>query len=115
MGEVADGDLPLLVDVGDEGAAVVDAEVEDAVLVGRLEGDAEDGGVCGRGDGGEVEAVEGREHAELQLHLVARVGDEGLEAVVDPLGDLDLVVLVVLLVRSSHQACREGRYLQHRS
>jgi hypothetical protein len=43
--KVADGDLPLLVDVGDEGAAVVDAEVEDAVLVGGFEGDAEDRGV----------------------------------------------------------------------
>ena len=47
--------------------------------------------------------------------VVVAVGDEGLEAVVDPLGDFDLVVLVVLLVQSSHQACREGRYLQHRS
>jgi hypothetical protein len=93
--KVADGDLPLLVDVGDEGAAVVDAEVEDAVLVGGLEGDAEDGGVCGCGDGGEVEAVEGGEHAEFELHLVARVGGEGREAVVDPFGDFDLVVLVL--------------------
>ena len=115
VGEVADGDLPLLVDVGDEGAAVVDAEVEDAVLVGGLEGDAEDGGVGGCGDGRQVEAVEGRQHAEFQLDLIAGVWDEGLEAVADPLGDLDLVVLVAVLARSSHWACKEGRYLQHRS
>lgn len=36
--EVADGDGVLFVDVGEEGALVVDFEVEDAVLVGGFEG-----------------------------------------------------------------------------
>jgi hypothetical protein len=41
--KVSDRDLPLLVDVCEKRAAVVDAEVEDAVLVWCLERDAEDG------------------------------------------------------------------------
>lgn len=39
--------------------------------------------------------MEGGEHAEFELHLVARVRGEGREAVVDPFGDFDLVVLGV--------------------
>jgi hypothetical protein len=68
--KVAHGNLALLVDVGEERAAVVDAEVEDAVLVGRLECNAEDGGICSLRDGGEVEALEGGQHAEFELQVV---------------------------------------------
>ena len=93
MGKVPDCDLPLLIDVCNEGSAVVDAEVEDTMLIGSLESDAEDGGVGGLRDGGEIEAVERRQHAELELDVVVRGGDKGHEAVVGPLGDLDLEVL----------------------
>jgi hypothetical protein len=96
VGKVADSDLALLVDVGEERTAVVDAEVEDAVLVGRLEGDAENGGVCGLRDGGEVEALEGGEHAELELDVVGGGGDEGLEVIVGVFGDFDLEVLEIV-------------------
>jgi hypothetical protein len=92
--KVANGNLSLLVDVREEGAAVVDAEVEDAVLIGGFEGDAKDGGVGGLADGREVEALEGREHAEFELDVVAGGGDEGLEVVVGVFGDFDLEVLV---------------------
>lgn len=93
MRKVADRYLPLLVDVCEEGAAVVDAEVEDAVLVWCLERDAEDGRVCGLCDGREVEALEGRQHAELELDVVGGGRGEGLEVVVGVLGDFDLEVL----------------------
>jgi hypothetical protein len=93
VGKVPDCDLPLLVDVCNEGAAVVDAEVEDTVLIGGLEGDAEDGGVGGLRDGREVEAVEWRQHAELELNVVVRLRDKGSEVVLLPFGDLDLEVL----------------------
>jgi len=45
--KVTDSDLPLFVNIRQEGAAVIDAEVEDAVLVGRPEGNTKDGRVCG--------------------------------------------------------------------
>lgn len=53
VGEVADGDGVLLLDVREEGPLVVDFEVEDAVLVGELEGRGVDGGVGRRGGGDE--------------------------------------------------------------
>lgn len=85
VGKMPDCDLPLFIDVRDERSAIVDTEVEDAVLIGGLEGSAEDGGVCGTRDGGEVEAVEGRQHAELKLDVVVRIGNEGSQVVVGPL------------------------------
>jgi hypothetical protein len=94
--KVADSDLALFINVGEERAAVVDAEVENAVLVGRLEGDAEDGGVCGLRNGGEVEALEGGEHAEFELDVVGGGGDEGLEVIVGVFGDFDLEVLEIV-------------------
>lgn len=93
MGKVPDCDLPLLIDVCDERSAVVDAEVEDTVLIGGLESDTENGGVGGLSDGGEVQAVEGRKHAEFELDVVIRGGNEGNEVVVVPFRDLNLVVL----------------------
>ena len=93
MRKVADSNLALLIDVGEEWAAVVDAEVEDAVLVRCAECDAEDGRVRGLRDRGEVEALEGREHAKLELDVVGGGWHEGLEVVVGVLGDLDLEVL----------------------
>jgi hypothetical protein len=94
VGKVAYCDLPLLVDVCEEWAAVVDAEVEDTMLVGCLECDAENGGVCGLCHWGEVQALEGREHGKLELNVVGRGGGEGLEVIMVILGDLDLKVLV---------------------
>jgi len=70
VGKVPYSDLSLDVNVREERALVVDAEGEDAVLVGELEGGAEDGAVCSLGDRGEVEAVEGRKHGELKLEGV---------------------------------------------
>lgn len=52
--KVADSDLSLLIDICEEGAAIVDAEVEDTVLIGSPERDAEDGGICGLCDRGKV-------------------------------------------------------------
>lgn len=93
MRKVADGDLPLFVDVGKEGSAVVDAEIEDTVLIGSLESGAEDGGVLSVCDRGEVHAVEGRKHAELELNLIVRRWDKGSEVVVCVFGDFNLEVL----------------------
>lgn len=46
---------------------------------------------------GEVQALEGRKHAELKLDVVLGGGDEGSEVVVGVLGDLDLEVLCSLV------------------
>lgn len=62
---MSDCDLSLFVQVGEEWAAVIDAEVEYAMLVGGFEGGAEDGGVGGLLEGCEVEAVKGGEHGEF--------------------------------------------------
>jgi predicted fused transcriptional regulator/phosphomethylpyrimidine kinase len=48
-------------------------------------------------DRGEVQALEGRKHAELKLDVVLGGGDEGSEVVVGVLGDLDLEVLCSLV------------------
>lgn len=97
MRKVPDGDLPLLIDVGDEGAAVVDAEVEDSMLVGCPERDAENGCVCALCDRREIQALEGGEHAELKLNVVLGRGDEGSEVVVRVFRDFDLEVLCQLV------------------
>lgn len=77
MGHVAHRHGVLLLDVGEQGPLVVDLEVEDAVLVGQLEGGRVGG--LGRGRVGRVrgkgQAVEGREHGELELEGVG--GGEG--------------------------------------
>ena len=91
----------LLVDAGEEGPLVVDAEVEDAVLVGQGERGGVEGGVgCGeRGGWGQGEAVEGREHGAFELDGVGGRGDVGCEVVGLPFGELDGVGLAVVLVR----------------
>lgn len=58
VGEVADSDLSLLIDIGQERTTVVDAEVEDSVLIRGLERDAENGCVGGLGYWGKVQSVE---------------------------------------------------------
>lgn len=93
VGNVADADGGLLLNVGEEGALVVDLEVEDAVLVGEGEGCVEDGGRLGCGGGVEVEAVEGGEHGELELEGVLLGEGEGNPLVPDILGDGDAVGL----------------------
>ena len=77
MRKVSDCDLPLLLNVGKEGTVVLDVEVEDTVLIRGLEGGAKDGRVCGLREGGEIDAVEGRQHAEFELDSVAGSRDEG--------------------------------------
>ena len=93
MREVTDSDLSLLVDGRKERSSVVDAEVENAMLIGRLEGDAEDGSVCGLGDGREVQALEWGEHAEFELDLVVGGWDKRSQVIVRVFRDFDLEVL----------------------
>lgn len=89
VSKVPDCNLPLLIDVCDERSAVVDTEIEDTVLVRGLEVNAEEGGVRGFGNWRKIEAVEGRQHAELELDVVVRAGLKRYEAVVLPFRDLD--------------------------
>ena len=65
MSKVPDRDLPLYIHVCQKGSLVVDAEIEDPVLVGEFEGCGEDGGVGGGVAGEEGKSVEGGEHAEF--------------------------------------------------
>lgn len=87
MGHVPHADRVLFVHVGVERPLVVDAEVEDAVLVRGDEVGAEDGGVGGCEQWGEIETVEGREHGELKLERVALGDGERLPGVPDVLGN----------------------------
>ena len=93
MGKVPDCDLPFLINVRNKRSAVVDAEVEDTVLIGGLERNAKDSGVGSLRYGRKVEAVEGGKHAELELDVVICGGDERNQLVVGVLRDLNLVVL----------------------
>ena len=76
MRNVTHADRVLLVDVGQERALVVDAEVENAVLVRQDKGSPVDSSVGGRVDGFQVEAVEGRQHREFELQSVLIGGSE---------------------------------------
>ncbi len=95
MRKVSNGDLPLFIDGGDEGAAVIDAEVENTMLVRSLEGDTKDGCVRGFRNRSEIEAVEWREHAELKLNLIVGGENEWGEMVVGVLGDFHLEMLLL--------------------
>ena len=93
MREVAHGDLALFLHGGEEGPLVVDLEGEDAVLVGRAEGGAEDGAVGRRGCWVQRDAEEGGEHAEFELQGVVGGESEGRPVVVGVGGDFDRVGL----------------------
>lgn len=80
MRKVPNGNLPLLINGGQERSAIIDTEVKDAVLIGSLKGHTEDGRISRMREGFECEAVEGREHAELKLNNIIGGGDEGDEA-----------------------------------
>lgn len=74
---MSNGNLSLLIDVREERPLVVDAEVEDAMLIGEFETRAVNGGVLGGLDRDEGEAVERREHCEFELQSVVLWGGEG--------------------------------------
>lgn len=90
---VAHSDGSLLVNVGQKGTLVGEAEVKDAVLVGQLERGAKDSGFGAARDGGKVDAVVGREHGDLELDLVAGWGLVRRPAVAAPLRELDGICL----------------------
>lgn len=91
MCKVADANRILLFDIGEERALVVNQEVEDSVLVGKRKGHAVDGGVIGGARKLQVQAVEGREHGELELEKVVFGEDKGHPLVPDVLGQGDSV------------------------
>lgn len=69
MGHVADGNGPLLLQIGQERPLVVDHEVEDTVVIRNRECNLVDALGFGRGAllRLELQTVEGREHTELKL------------------------------------------------
>ena len=100
MRKVADRDRILLIHVCHERALVVDAEVEDAVLVGDAEGGCEEGAVGAGADGesrggGEGETVVRVQHGEFELDRVGGGRGEGVEVVPGVFGEFDRVGLQV--------------------
>lgn len=93
-------DLSFLVNVREERSPVIDAEVEDTVLIRGLEGGAEDGRVGGLRQRREVKAMEWRQHAELELYRIASRWDKGDEVVLVVFGDLDSKGLIILVTQS---------------
>ena len=93
MGHVAYADGVLLIDIREEGSLVVDAEVEDAMLVGRDERRAVDRGISGSVDRLEIEAVEGGEHGEFELEGVGVGQGEWVPAIPRVFGQGDAVGL----------------------
>lgn len=70
MCNVAHANSVLLLDVGHEGALVVDLEVKNAMLVGQGECGAVDGSRVADTEGLEVQTVERGEHGEFELECV---------------------------------------------
>lgn len=93
MRKVADADRVLLLNVGEERTLVVDLEVEDAMLVGEGEGDAIHGSIASGAFTGQVEAVEGRKHGELELEFVVLRKGKGNPFIPVPLREGDVVRL----------------------
>lgn len=87
---MSDCDLALLVQVGQEWAAIVDTEVENTVLIRCFERHAVDGTVGGLRKRGEVETVEWRKHGELELESVVLCREEGSKVIVLVLRNLNL-------------------------
>ena len=90
MRKVSYSHLPLLLNVRQKGALVVDFEGEDPVLVRQFEGCAEDGAVGCCADGVEWKAVEGREHAEFKLEAVCGGDDEGRVVGISVFGEFNV-------------------------
>lgn len=97
-------DFPLFLDIRQPGTLVVDFEREDAVLIGGGEGCGVDGCVAGLGEGGgrgeergEIQAVEGREHAEFELQGVVGREAEGNVVGSGVFGEGDAEGLVLIL------------------
>lgn len=112
MGHVADGDGTLLLHIGQERSLVVDHEVKDAMVIRNGERDLVDALGFGRGAllRLELQTVERREHAELELQLVI-VGDLEAEPLVpDPLRDGDGVLLDLVSVRRHFSFCKKTTY-----
>ena len=82
-------DFAFDVDIGEEGALIVDAERENAVLIWGTKGGAEECAVLVNGDRLKSEAVKGGKHGELKLERVVGGEDEGHIRVVGVLGELD--------------------------
>lgn len=93
MSHVSNADSSLLLNVSQERSLVVDHEVEDAVLVGKNEVGAVDSLVLADMNGLQGDAVERRQHGELELKVVALREVEGLPIVPGVLGDRDAVGL----------------------
>ena len=89
MGKVPDRHGPLFIHIGIEGSLVIDAEVEDAMLIWQFERGGVDCAICCLGSWCEGESVKGGEHGEFELERVARRWCEGGEVVLRVLGELD--------------------------
>ena len=93
VSKVANSDSALLVDVAEEWTLVVDDEIEDTMLIGHGEGGLEDGAVGIRLDWVQSYAVEGRQHAELELESVSGSRKEGDPTVAVVLGKFNREML----------------------
>lgn len=100
---MAHGDLVFDVDVGQERAFVVDAEVEDTMVVRYSKGNAEKGAVAQSGDRGQFRADIRGEHGELKLDSIIGKGEEGAIVISIPFGELKVKGLRVALAFPSFQ------------
>lgn len=113
MGEVADGDLMLFHDIGEERALVVDAEGEDSMLVGKGKSSAVHSAVFRAARREERETMEGRKHGELELHCIP-VGDfERHEPVKCILGELNVERLQADVNPRGAQQRAKCEHIQH--
>ena len=68
---MANSDLILLLNIGEERTAILNKEVENAVLIRKFKGRAEYGRKWRRIYWGEVEQLEWRKHAESELNVIS--------------------------------------------
>lgn len=96
MREVSHSNGVLFFNVGQERALVVDLEVEDTMLIGKLEASSIDGGVRSGPGGLKGQAVEGGKHGKFQLDHIAICGHKWYPVVPGVLRESDFIRLRLL-------------------
>ena len=89
MRKVTDGNLVLLLNVGEERTLVIHTEREDTVLIGSDKLGAVHGASLRATGGLEGQTVEGREHGEFQLQLILSGDLEGHPLIIGVFGNLN--------------------------
>lgn len=115
--KVANGDLVLLLDIGEEWTPIIDAERENAMLIRDRKSDTVDSAILRAVFRQEIETVEWRKHGELQLQSILRGNFERHKPIEVVLGEFDVerLIDVVLVPQWRKKLRNRSQHLQYHS